>query len=53
MSDRRPAYLFFIAALIFLFVGLRNSPANSTYIVLGIVFFILGSGFYRRRRPPD
>jgi len=53
MKSRLPALLFFVAAGMFLSVGWRSSPTNSTWIVLGIVFFILGTVTYRRSRTLD
>ncbi len=48
---RLPAMLFMVASGLFLSVGLRSNPRNSAFIVLGIVFFILGLAALRRIRP--
>ena len=43
------AALFMLAALIPL---ARGSGVNTTFLVLGVVFFILGAGVMRKRRAP-
>lgn len=54
MNRRRmPALLFLVAAGLFFSLGVRAAPNNSAYIVLGVVFFVLGIAALRRTRPPE
>lgn len=53
MNNRRlPALLLLVAAGMSFSLGVRAAPRNSAYIVLGVVFFVLGMAALRRSRPP-
>ena len=46
--QRLSAILFYLAASVFLFVGLRGDPRQTAFIVLGVVVLVLGGARLRR-----
>jgi drug/metabolite transporter (DMT)-like permease len=44
--------LMLFAGIVFLVIGFRSQPQNTTYIVLGVVFAILAAARLRRAKAP-
>ncbi len=44
MTNRRTAFLWFIAAILFFVVAMLKDENRAVYIAVGVIFLILGTG---------